>query len=855
MFKFDLLDAKTNKNKEKFWLFSSIVTQSPYIIVITDFEGKIIYVNPEFTQQTGYRFEEVKGKNVNIMKSGKTPTITYKELWDTITKGREWQGEFYNKKKNGEYYWESAFISPIESPEGVITHFFKIAHDVTERKQTENNLYESEKRYHALFNHTNDAVFIVSLDLIHLEANQRAAEMLGYSVDELKGMSVSQIVGKGEYEDSLCVKEALLAGGKVPLYERILRRKDGTEFPVEINVTLVYDDNGAPLLIQSVIRNITERKQAEEKLKESEELFIQFMDHLPAAAFIKDNEGITLYANKYLKEIFGGENWIGKTTAELFPEEVARKMIADDQKALTDGLMTIIEELIDKDNVSNTYQTYKFPIKRKNKSTLLGGIAMNITEQKKAEEQFRYQANLLEEISDAIISSDINFCIISWNKAAETMYGWREDEVLGRPVEEVTQLEYPYDRMEDVLDQFFKEGVWRGEVIQRRKDGQKINILASVSLIKNSVGEPIGALAVNRDITKRKQAEILLQEREERYRALFERTNDAVFILSLELVHLEVNQQAADLLGYTIDELVGMPISQVVAAKEYSDSLRVVAALLAGKHIPVYERIFKRKDGTEIPVEINVAMVFGTDGAPLHIQSVVRNITERKRVEKELRESAIAINELNESLKIINKILRHDILNDLMVIQGNLDIYKLSNDENDLDQAYSAANKSVDLINRMRELEHLISRGKELQTFNIRHIIDEILKNYENGDIKIDVKGTGSALADYALASVIDNLIRNALLHADTDRVDIIIDEQEEFCEVQIADYGIGIPEEVKPRIFEAGFKYGKTGNTGLGLYIVDKVIDRYGGTVRVEDNKPKGTVFILKLKRSNSSL
>ncbi|MFX0093068.1 MAG: PAS domain S-box protein, partial [Candidatus Hodarchaeota archaeon] len=142
--------------------------------------------------------------------------------------------------------------------------------EITKRKQMEKELREREEKYRALFEHTNDAVFIIDLDLFNLEVNQRAADMLGYSVDELTGMSVSQIVGKGEYEDSLYVKEALLAGEKVPVYERVFRRKDGSEFPVEIDVALVCDTNGSPPHFQSVVREITERKQAEETLKKAQ---------------------------------------------------------------------------------------------------------------------------------------------------------------------------------------------------------------------------------------------------------------------------------------------------------------------------------------------------------------------------------------------------------------------------------------------------------------------------------------------------------------------------------------------------------------------------------------------------------
>ena len=113
------------------------VEQSPTTVMITDTDANIEYVNPKFTQLTGYTLEDVIGKNPRILKSGETPPEEYKRLWETITSGREWRGEFHNKKKNGEFYLESASISSIKNPEGLISHFVAVKEDITERKRAE----------------------------------------------------------------------------------------------------------------------------------------------------------------------------------------------------------------------------------------------------------------------------------------------------------------------------------------------------------------------------------------------------------------------------------------------------------------------------------------------------------------------------------------------------------------------------------------------------------------------------------------------------------------------------------------------------------------------------------------------
>ncbi|MEW6701930.1 MAG: PAS domain S-box protein, partial [Bacteroidota bacterium] len=128
---------------------SRALEQSASVVIITDTNGVIEYVNPKFTEITGYTFEEVKGKNPRILKSGEKSQEEYKELWETITSGKEWRGEFHNRKKNGELFWESASISPIKNLKGEITNYVAVKEDITEKKKVLDELvkakHEAEK--------------------------------------------------------------------------------------------------------------------------------------------------------------------------------------------------------------------------------------------------------------------------------------------------------------------------------------------------------------------------------------------------------------------------------------------------------------------------------------------------------------------------------------------------------------------------------------------------------------------------------------------------------------------------------------------------------------------------------------
>lgn len=173
------------------------VEDSPATVVVTDVQGNIQYVNPKFTQLTGYTFEEAKGKNPRLLKSGMTPAEEYERLWKTITAGKEWRGEFLNKKKNGDLYWESAVISPVRDDKGDISHFVAVKEDITERKLMEKELREAKERaelYLDLMSHDINNINQVAMGFLEL-ANEMLAldeeekELITRPLESLKGSS------------------------------------------------------------------------------------------------------------------------------------------------------------------------------------------------------------------------------------------------------------------------------------------------------------------------------------------------------------------------------------------------------------------------------------------------------------------------------------------------------------------------------------------------------------------------------------------------------------------------------------------------------------------------------------------
>jgi PAS domain S-box-containing protein len=233
-------------------------------ILIADDTNQYIDANPAACDLLGYSRDE-------LLTLGPAQIITQAEpeqiehLWHTFLDEKIQSGEIVLRHRDGriiyaEYRAVAQFLPG---------QHFSIMRDITERKQQEQALREAQRRRQALFEQSNDAVFLLGLDGRHLEANQRAADLFGYNLDELMTLSLKDL--SAESEKSEDVRQRLLAGERLPTYERLLRRKDGSVFPVEINVELVCDGNGRPLYIQSIMRDITKRKLAELDLRQSHE--------------------------------------------------------------------------------------------------------------------------------------------------------------------------------------------------------------------------------------------------------------------------------------------------------------------------------------------------------------------------------------------------------------------------------------------------------------------------------------------------------------------------------------------------------------------------------------------------------
>ncbi len=364
--------------------------------------------------------------------------------------------------------------------------------------------------------------------------------------DKVKGFAVGGV----DYITKPFQAEEVLARVKTHLALRRVQKESEAQ-----NAQLVQEIADRMQAEEGQRHAMAEVLQATHALEESEKRYRWLVEH--ASDIIYRYEYIPQPGFTYVSPAITALT--GYTPEEHYTDpQVGEKIIhPDDQrlwKALTEGRITpdanITFRWVHKDGEIIWTEHSVTPVYDPLGNLVAAqGIARDITATKQAEESLRYQAFLLDNVSDAIISSDINFKIQSWNRAAETIYGWRADEVIGRPFLEVLRPEHLHDPQE-LMAQFLKDGYWKGEAVHRRKDGTPIHVLDSVTLLRDAEGNPIGGVSANRDITERKRAEMEAERRAAHTSLIYEVGQRVSGKLKLEALLPEIVTSVRDAFDY-----------------------------------------------------------------------------------------------------------------------------------------------------------------------------------------------------------------------------------------------------------------------------------------------------------------
>ncbi len=286
-------------------LLSRAVEQSANAVIITDARGTIQYVNPGFCQLTGYRPEEVVGKNPRVLNSGKTPPQTFKDLWETITSGREWRGVFLNRKKDGTLFWENATISPITDEQGDITHFLAMKEDITEQRRMQEKLQNAHLDCERLLSSISAALIGLNETDRVMRWNQMAETLFGIPAEQVVGKSFLECGIQWDWIRMLeCIGE-IRRTRQINNWEDVPYQKpDGKKGFLSVTANPILTNTGRMVGLTLLILEVTNRRELETQLLRAQKL--EAIGQLAAGIAHEINTPIQFVGDNiyFLKEAF-----------------------------------------------------------------------------------------------------------------------------------------------------------------------------------------------------------------------------------------------------------------------------------------------------------------------------------------------------------------------------------------------------------------------------------------------------------------------------------------------------------------------------------------------------------------------
>jgi len=806
--------TEKNKIQTQTRKLTTAVEQSANTIIITNVDGTIEYVNPKFTEITGFTFEEAVGKNPRIISSGNQSTAFYAKMWKTITAGKIWQGEFQNKSKFGTIFWEQVTITPIKKDSGEITNYLAVKEDITKRKLAEEKLKEatqkikkSEQKFRELFEKSGDAILIIK-NGIFIECNQKAVEMLQFkrkesflNVPPSKLSPKQQPDGLNSHDKAEIMLNTALKKG-THKFEWLHTKKDGTNFYVEVLLTVISSEP-ANKIFHCVWRDITERKtnelqlnEAFETIKENEKYLATILKTTNEGFWVINTEAKTIDANPEMCKILGCNKTeiIGKSIFD-FVDEVNTKIFKDQLKKRESRVFSIYQIELKNSNGNNVPCLFKTSPNYNNKNVRIGSFAMvtDISILKNAYEMSENQNQELQKLSNEL--SYKNTLLIESKNRFKTLF----DE---SPV--------------SIWEQDFSE------VLQ---------------FIKS---KGIATTAIKKYLN--------------------ENLDFAVECIS-KIKIINVNHKTLELLGVKNKEDLITHIRKTNNIKAINIVVNEIVSIVSGNKEFISETEFTHTNGTMITAMIKSNLI-DTNGKVIASVIDISALNEAKEKSEESdRLKTEFLNNMSHEIRTpMNGILGFSE----MLGEPDLDIQKRNNFVKIIQ---SSGKQLMHIIDDILEISSLGTKQVKVEEEEVC-INDVLLELFSIFDIKAKENKTPlylkKALSDKEstiisdktkLNKVLSNLLENALKFTNNGFIEFgyNLKNNNTQLEIYVKDTGIGIKPEKQELIFERFAQAEKeltkkVGGLGLGLSIAKENTELLGGEISVKSEMMEGATFFVNI-------
>ncbi|MEO8394027.1 MAG: PAS domain S-box protein [Chloroflexota bacterium] len=403
-----------------------------------------------------------------------------------------------------------------------------------EQQRAQATLRASETRFRALIEKSSEAILMVGADGVVIYDSPSVERVMGYTPDERPNREVLDFVHSEDHSAFLGMFASLIqTPGRTAVVHVRLWHKDQTWHWIEGLATNLLDEPSVGAIVINY-RDVSERKRAEDELARYRDQLEQLVEQRTAelkrarrrveAILNNTTDGIALiYPDRGIEQSNAMFNTLFACEPDrYYGQPLAMLMAPDDRDRLETLIQAVTANGMNRQGefralrVDNTLFEARIGLGYiQDGDVISAGLVcsiQDISELKRRERLLRYHASLQENVSDAVIATDLKFRIQSWNRAAEQIYSWRAEEVLGKLVGDVLRTEFVSDESgERVQRDFMEKGAWSDEVVQYHKDDHALQILSSTVLFKDESGQPFGLVAVNHDITERKQAAQVLE--------------------------------------------------------------------------------------------------------------------------------------------------------------------------------------------------------------------------------------------------------------------------------------------------------------------------------------------------------
>lgn len=632
------------------------------------FGPRIIYANTAFTQMCGYTWGELIGKTPRLLQGEQTSSAELAKIRVALQSGLPICTELINYKKNGSTYWVDLNILPIADQTGKITHFVSIEREITQPKQKqevlENSeecvaaeiaiqesqqqrlcdrqlaieaLRDSEERFRNLVEASSDLIWEVDKNGIYTYVSPKVRDILGYEPEEVLGKSPVEFMPLDRRE-SIAHDFAVIfiTPQAFQCLENIQIHHHGHLVWLETSGVPIFDSEGTFQGYRGISRDITQRQQAETSLRHTQQQLQAILDNSPAVIYVIDTDNRFLLINSKYEQLCNTtkEQIFGKSIYDVWCQDIADQFVVNNQQVITNGIPVEAEEIVPQADGLHTYLSIKFPLKDANGVPYaICGISTDITERKLVEESLLRFRKAIESTSDAVCMGNIFGETIYVNPAFLNLYEYTLEELQAVGGGKVI-FKYAAE-FQQIVNSIQSGESWRGEVTMQVRSGRNLQVYLCADALKDATGKVLGVICIHTDITQRKLAEESLRLRD---RAIAASSNGIIIadasILNGPIIY--VNSAYERMTGYSAAEVIGKSFGLFQNDEIHPQELQELkAAMQAGNDCTVILRNHRRDSGVSWN-ELNISPVYDVTGTLTHYIGIQTDITERKQAETEL---------------------------------------------------------------------------------------------------------------------------------------------------------------------------------------------------------------------------